>query len=1087
MMVIFVSQCEKKALKRTRRVLDSFANRIGDNTWQTIITKEGLEAVRKLLRKTASKSTAVSCHWIRSRSRSELLWIVGNRQKFNHLGEVPVHYTEQSILDRYKESSWKYLSLVKALTGVAALLHDWGKANDLFQEKLQGNIPLKGDPIRHEWVSISLLLAFVSIDPDSWMERLSAPDMDEEKIVAKFNMLDREDLFAQEWPSEVLVIAWLILSHHRLPSFSTDKKKIVSEWAGEEVVDWQEVMEYIERSWGYENRYDDEMYEKYSEKCYRFSSGLMSQSLKWREQLGRYMKKLIAQRALLDEVIENGSIRLILHHARLALMLGDHEYSSKPADRWFRSDTNLYANTDRGGLKQKLDEHLCGVCVEAVRIAHLLPIFQNELPCVQDSRMLRKSAPKFFAWQDKAVIWIRKFVKERMLKEKMGVFAVNMASTGKGKTIANAKIIQALSKDGKRFRYSLALGLRTLTLQTGDEYRNRIGLKADEMAVIIGSKAVMALHDDHEYNGSESSKTIVDYEIDYEGEFGDVELGTLLKSSKERALLFAPVLVSTIDHLMGSVTTTRGGGHILSSLRLLSSDIVIDEIDDFSGSDLVAIGRLVYLAGMFGRKVMISSATIPPDLAEGYYRAYKEGWKLFAMSDDESSESILGLWVDEFKTDGEVFGTNDPIDTYCLAHRNFVDGRVRKLNKNVPKRKANIISIEADEEKNHKDIYFSTIAQAIKQLHAQHHTYDKQSDKQVSFGVVRMANITPCVEVTRYLAQHGIDGMDIYVMAYHSNQVLLLRHIQEKHLDKVLKRKEKEGEPPSAFDDETIRRRIGSAHTNDVAFVLVATPVEEVGRDHDFDWAVIEPSSYRSIIQLAGRVLRHRNKVSQMPNIALMRTNLKAFIDGDKPGKPYFIHPGFETFKPYLESHDLMKIVDPDALEKKVDAIPRILKPAPLQPTKRLADLEHESVHRLLTNYRETGAGSFGGYIEESWYLTAHPLYLHPFREGKEATKAILVYDDMSESSYFAQIDSNGNIVDRDDYFGFERIDDSVIRERFWLVRDYQKLVEEYAGAHDMDIEQVCRLFGELSFVRYDENDRFAYSDNFGLYKKGQR
>ena len=33
MMVTFVSQCEKKALNKTRRVLDSFANRIGDTTW----------------------------------------------------------------------------------------------------------------------------------------------------------------------------------------------------------------------------------------------------------------------------------------------------------------------------------------------------------------------------------------------------------------------------------------------------------------------------------------------------------------------------------------------------------------------------------------------------------------------------------------------------------------------------------------------------------------------------------------------------------------------------------------------------------------------------------------------------------------------------------------------------------------------------------------------------------------------------------------------------------------------------------------------------------------------------------------------
>ncbi len=99
MIVTFVAQCEKKSLNKTRRVLDTFANRIGSRTWQTAITNEGLQAVKKLLRKTASKNTAVSCHWLRSRSRSELIWIVGNRSKFNEQGFVPVNYTEKAIFD----------------------------------------------------------------------------------------------------------------------------------------------------------------------------------------------------------------------------------------------------------------------------------------------------------------------------------------------------------------------------------------------------------------------------------------------------------------------------------------------------------------------------------------------------------------------------------------------------------------------------------------------------------------------------------------------------------------------------------------------------------------------------------------------------------------------------------------------------------------------------------------------------------------------------------------------------------------------------------------------------------------------------
>ncbi len=82
MMVTFISQCEKNALKKTRRVLDAFANRIGNNTWQTVITEEGLNTVKKMLRQTATKSTAVSCHWIRSRSRSQFLWVVGDKSKF---------------------------------------------------------------------------------------------------------------------------------------------------------------------------------------------------------------------------------------------------------------------------------------------------------------------------------------------------------------------------------------------------------------------------------------------------------------------------------------------------------------------------------------------------------------------------------------------------------------------------------------------------------------------------------------------------------------------------------------------------------------------------------------------------------------------------------------------------------------------------------------------------------------------------------------------------------------------------------------------------------------------------------------------
>jgi CRISPR-associated endonuclease/helicase Cas3 len=39
MNILLISQCNKNALKETRRILDQFAERRGDRTWQTPITQ----------------------------------------------------------------------------------------------------------------------------------------------------------------------------------------------------------------------------------------------------------------------------------------------------------------------------------------------------------------------------------------------------------------------------------------------------------------------------------------------------------------------------------------------------------------------------------------------------------------------------------------------------------------------------------------------------------------------------------------------------------------------------------------------------------------------------------------------------------------------------------------------------------------------------------------------------------------------------------------------------------------------------------------------------------------------------------------
>jgi len=93
MNILLVSECNKKALTETRRIIDQFAERKGERTWQTAITMEGLNTLRRILKRTARRNTAVACHWIKSNNQTEVLWVVGNIRKFNDKGSVPTNTT----------------------------------------------------------------------------------------------------------------------------------------------------------------------------------------------------------------------------------------------------------------------------------------------------------------------------------------------------------------------------------------------------------------------------------------------------------------------------------------------------------------------------------------------------------------------------------------------------------------------------------------------------------------------------------------------------------------------------------------------------------------------------------------------------------------------------------------------------------------------------------------------------------------------------------------------------------------------------------------------------------------------------------
>jgi CRISPR-associated endonuclease/helicase Cas3 len=136
-----------------------------------------------------------------------------------------------------------------------------------------------------------------------------------------------------------------------------------------------------------------------------------------------------------------------------------------------------------------------------------------------------------------------------------------------------------------------------------------------------------------------------------------------------------------------------------------------------------------------------------------------------------------------------------------------------------------------------------------------------------------------------------------------------------------------------------------------------------------------------------------------------------------------------------------------------------------------------------LTSFDKVGANTFEGYLTESWFLTAHSIYLHPFRESLKNTNIFLVYSEKNDNYYFAELDEYKNLINREEILQISRTDDNIDTSRLWLHRDYNELVKEYASKNNQTKEEVSLRYGELNFVIYKEDSEFEYSDQFGLVR----
>ncbi len=992
MNIILVSQCSGRAINESRRILDQFAERTGVRTWATPITENGLSTVRKLLKQTARKNTAIACHWVHSNGEFELLWIVGKAAMFNERGRVPTNLTERDVLRSDDENDWHSLTAIRLAAEMAALWHDFGKASALFQKKLESNERL-ADPYRHEWVSLRLLQAFVGKDADEvWLARLVHIDVEsdvwQQRLICDGITPSIDKPFANLAPFAHLV-AWLVLAHHRLPLPNLEG---VSNNALAAI--WTE----LDASWAHSN----ESAMVNANDCWRFNGGLPTQSQTWQIRA----KKLAADILRDPKHLSLASINnpFIAHLARLALIAGDHQFSSEEGNRNFGDERYpIFANTRAdGSRKQRLDEHLIGVARYAKRVALSFSGLANAFPVIAQRRRFRQPASGAFAWQNQAfelAVYLQKRSKQQ------GFFGINMASTGCGKTLANARIMYGLAP-ASGARFCVALGLRTLTLQTGDAYRERLNLQEDDIAVMIGSSAVRALHEhakreERERNnpaihGSESAEALLDDGIGvrYEGALGTGVLADFLKAkgrdqrnSKTLKMLSAPVLVCTVDHLMPASETLRAGHHIGPMLRLLTSDLVLDEPDDFDLEDLPALTRLVHFAGLLGSRVLLSSATLPPALVQGLFAAYLAGRAMFQANVGAPNRAlnVCCAWFDEF---GKAYTDCRDELGFSAAHEAFVAVRLKNLGNKASeqRRKARIQTLDIDKSltkpRHIERAFAKQLPPIYGSLHQLHHTQDPISSKRVSFGLIRMANINAIIAVARTLFSVAPPAnTKIHLCVYHSRFPLIVRSGIEKRLDQMLKRHDEF----AVFKDAALRKILDHEPETEHVFIVLASPVAEVGRDHDYDWAIVEPSSMRSIIQIAGRVRRHRPGAVQQPNIVLLNQNLRVLTS--KPDEPAFKWPGFESSSNFdrekrylLKTHELAKLLQPEDIEP-LSAAPRIVERFE-KPRERLLDLEHARLRALLVHERAgeyfvrrfwAGATQFTG-IEQSEKTFRNPM-----------------------------------------------------------------------------------------------------------------
>jgi CRISPR-associated endonuclease/helicase Cas3 len=506
---------------------------------------------------------------------------------------------------------------------------------------------------------------------------------------------------------------------------------------------------------------------------------------------------------------------------------------------------------------------------------------------------------------------------------------------------------------------------------------------------------------------------------------------------------------------------------------------VLDEPDDFDLADLPALARLVHWTGLLGSRLLLSSATLAPAFVEGLFAAYLAGRTVHERNRGSSprAASVCCAWFDEHRAQHAACGDTQ---SFAQAHRRFVRRRLAALRRRPVRQRAKIVTPETQAGTDLASAWAAQLLEHITRLHGAHRDVDPASGRTVSVGLVRMANIEPLARVTRELLRlNPPDGHRLHVCCYHSQHPLLVRSDIESRLDALLNRTSR----PSLFQADAVREVLARLPEPHQVFVVLATPVAEVGRDHDYDWAVVEPSSMRSIIQVAGRVRRHRSAAHDGTNVLLLG---RTFRDLKGECGPVFCQPGFESAKWTLRSHRLEDVVTPEQY-REISAAPRIAEREPLAWQENLADLEHARLRALLLGAPGPAPEMpVGWWWETPAHLTAALQKAQRFRASDRTDTYVLLPDEDEQTWTFHRKERDGSISNQDREL--ERTADAELglaeRIRPWPQISYLDALSRLADDFELSADDAARRFGWVELRRLELPRPWRYHPALGFTRR---